>query len=196
MPGNYVEINTSVRNDFPCPQCKTHTIKFIKNINPTESLLNRLHRITWVDKWERRGNGDRCQVIKINPDVEYSLNVKNVKSSEHDIPIYHNQFSCDIKYLILYINANKRKNCPDNFVHNLIFVENISVALEIRNRYMKYIKFDANNVFNVAPIDDRSCDITMLINYDESECHYFEIIELVNGITYDLERRDIYKFAK
>ena len=68
MPGNYVEINTSVRNDFPCPQCKTHTIKFIKNINPTESLLNRLHRITWVDEWERRGNGDRCQIIKINPD--------------------------------------------------------------------------------------------------------------------------------
>ena len=62
--------------------------------------------------------------------------------------------------------------------------------------YDKIIKFDANNVFNVAPIDDRSCDITMLINYDESECHYFEIIELVNGITYDLERRDIYKFAK
>jgi hypothetical protein len=169
----YIYYHKQIRNDDHCPLCKRYYITLHKTyedvcknaiacVVPDADDVEKLKRgdNVWIDEWIRRRNGDNHQIFKINPNYVYYLN-------EHSDGRINDIEQCDINYILLNIEIDKSKWCPDNIIFSISCHRSLNDVAK-RVKELNLAKDDRRNIFNMKEV---------LVKYVDGSSNYYQLIK-------------------
>lgn len=189
----FIFLHKCVRNDLHCPNCRNYYLSIYnsrceaveslryywsecKPDNDEEDYDKDLQKLDmdgslWISEWERRGNGDKFNVVSINPMTRYDLGDLDYENS-------HGDNRDEIKYMLLNIKIDRDECCPDNFKYRTTFYSSLD---ELNLNYEDDLNYDGelnSKIRNFEPI---------WIPSDSSKNgNFYQLIEVQHNAAYHL----------